>query len=359
MSEVIVADSNGVELRAVLFREYDFEIGDKENSFLVTCNRSEWENVPSNARVYIPGTEYGGIYKRLESDTRSNAVAVGGYTWRGMLQNKVLCPPSGQAYATDSGELNQILARRVSEALPGLFVGSEESTGVTVSYQYGRYVTLYDGLKEMLRSVGYRMRIQYDQEQCKVVVDAVPIVDYSAQIEYSSDMNANYSMVINKMGVNHLICLGNGELQNRTVAHLYADANGVISQTQTQFGADEVTDVYDYAGAERETLIESGTDQMIANASKNEFAIDLESAQDVAVGDIVGCRDYITGNTMTAPITVKIVKWQNGFEKIEYQLSEEVTVEQTPVSLMALSAPEETIETETPQDEEDLEDESI
>ena len=343
MSEVIIADAFGVELRSLLFREYDFEIGDKENSFLVTCNRAEWENVPTNARIYIPGTEYGGIYKRLESDTRNNAVAVGGYTWRGLLQKKVIIPPSGQAYATDSGELNQILARRVSEALPGLFVGSDESTGVTVSYQYGRYVTLYDGLKEMLRSAGYKMRIQYDQEQCRVVVDAVPIVDYSSQIEYSSDMNANYSMVINKMGVNHLICLGNGELQNRTVVHLYADANGVISQTQTLFGADEVADVYDYAGAERETLIESGTDKMKANASKNEFAIDLESAQDVAVGDIVGCRDYITGNTMTAPITVKIVKWQNGFEKVEYQLSEEVTVEQTPVSLMSVSEnPEET-----------------
>ena len=342
MSEVILADAGGVELRSILFREYDFEVGDKENSFLITCNRAEWENVPDNARIYIPGTEYGGIYKRLESDTRNNAVSVGGYTWRGMLQNKVICPPSGQDYATDSGELNQILARRVSEALPGLFVGSEESTGVTASYQYGRYVTLYEGLKEMLRSVGYRMRIQYDQEQCKVVVDAVPIVDYSAQIEYSSDMNANYSMVINKMGVNHLICLGNGELRDRTVIHLFADVNGVISQTQTQFGADEVTDVYDYAGAEADNLIESGTDQMKANASKNEFAIDLESAQDVAVGDIVGCRDYVTGNTMTAPITVKIVKWQKGFEKTEYQLSDEVTVEQTPVTLtMALNSEDE------------------
>ena len=135
MSEVILADAGGVELRSILFREYDFEVGDKENSFLITCNRAEWENVPDNARIYIPGTEYGGIYKRLESDTRNNAVSVGGYTWRGMLQNKVICPPSGQDYATDSGELNQILARRVSEALPGLFVGSEESTGVTASYQ--------------------------------------------------------------------------------------------------------------------------------------------------------------------------------------------------------------------------------
>ena len=156
---------------------------------------------------------------------------------------------------------------------------------MTASYQYGRYVTLYEGLKEMLRSAGYRMRIQYDQEQCKVVVDAVPIVDYSAQIEYSSDMNANYSMVINKMGVNHLICLGNGELRDRTVIHLFADVNGVISQTQTQFGADEVTDVYDYAGAEADNLIESGTDQMKANASKNEFAIfnlNLEIMQVIA-----------------------------------------------------------------------------
>ena len=339
MSEVIIADASGVEPRSILFREYDFEVGDKENSFLITCNRAEWENVPDNARIYIPGTEYGGIYKRLESDTRYNAVAVGGYTWRGMLQNKVICPPSGEDYAVDSGELNQILARRVSTALPGLFVGSEESTGVTVNYRYGRYVTLYEGLKEMLRSAGYKMRIQYDQEQCRVVVDAVPIVDYSAQIEYSSDMNANYSMVSNKMGVNHLICLGSGELKDRTVIHLYADVNGVISQTQTQFGADEVTDVYDYAGAEADNLIESGTDQMKANASKNEFAIDLESAQDVAVGDIVGCRDYITGNTMTAPITTKVVKWKNGFETVEYQLSEEVTVEQTPVTLtMALNS---------------------
>jgi hypothetical protein len=204
-------------------------------------------------------------------------------------------------------------------------------------------VTLYEGLKEMLRSAGYKMRIQYDQEQCRVVVDAVPIVDYSTQIEYSSDMNANYSMVINKMGVNHLICLGNGELKGRTVIHLYADVNGVISQTQTQFGADEVTDVYDYAGAEADNLIESGTDRMKANASKNEFAIDLESAQDVAVGDIVGCRDYITGNTMTAPITTKVVKWKSGFETVEYQLSDEVTVEQTPVALtMALNSEDET-----------------
>ena len=192
MSDVVIADTTGVELRTILFREYDFEIGDEENSFLITCNRSEWEAVPEKARIYIPGTEYGGIYKHLESNTKDNSVSVGGYTWRGLLQNKVIQPPSGADYATDSGEINAIIARRVQAALPGLFVGSAISTGVSVNYQYTRYCTLYNGLKDMLKSVGYKMRIAYDQTLCKVVVDAVPIVDYSAQIEYSSDMNANY-----------------------------------------------------------------------------------------------------------------------------------------------------------------------
>lgn len=326
MSDVVIADTTGVELRTILFREYDFEIGDDENSFLITCNRSEWEAVPEKARIYIPGTEYGGIYKHLESNTKDDSVSVGGYTWRGLLQNKVIQPPSGADYATDSGEINAIIARRVQAALPGLFVGSAVSTGVSVNYQYTRYCTLYNGLKDMLKSVGYKMRIAYDQALCKVVVDAVPIVDYSAQIEYSSDMNANYSMTLDKMGINHLICLGLGELKNRTVIHLYADVNGVISRTQTQFGSDEVTNVYDYAGAETENLIKSGTDQLISNISHNSFAIDLESTQDVAIGDIVGSRDYITGMTMTAPVTTKIVTWQNGFETTEYKLSEDVTV---------------------------------
>ena len=191
---IIVADANGAEVRSLLFTEYDFEIGDTENSFLVTCLRSEWETITDGSRIYIPGTEYGGLFKRLKTNTKNGTISVGGYTWRGMLQNKILCPDAGDDYATDSGELNAIIGARVSAAFPGLFVGSNESTGIEVDYQYNRYVTLYDGLKAMLKSVDYKRRIAYDVETGKVVVEAVPIVDYSAQIEYSSDMNANYYM---------------------------------------------------------------------------------------------------------------------------------------------------------------------
>lgn len=337
MNDIIVAAPDGTELRCMLFSEYDFEIGDEENSFLVTCPRAEWESVANDSRVYIPGTEYGGLFKRLESDTKNNSVAVGGLTWRGMLQRKIISPPSGQDYATDSGELNAILGARVSAAFPGLFVGSSESTGITVSYQYNRYVTLYDGLKALLKSVGYKMQIEYDQIQRKVVVSAVPIVDYSSEIEYSSDMSADYSMTIDRTGINHLVCLGSGELRDRTVVHLYVDGNGVISQTQTFFNENEIAEVYDYAGASRDDLIQSGIDQLKNEINLNEFSINLESEREVAVGDIVGARDYITGYTVTAPITTKLIKFEDGLIKIEYKLSSDIEIEQTPVTMTLTS----------------------
>lgn len=334
---IVVADANGAELRSLLFTEYDFEVGDDDNTFLVTCLRSEWQTITDGSRIYIPNTEYGGLFKRLKTNTKNGTISAGGYTWRGMLQNKVLCPEEGDDYATDSGELNAIIGSRVSAAFPGLFVGSNESTGIEVDYQYNRYVTLYDGLKAMLKSVGYKMRISYDMETGKVIVEAVPIVDYSSQIEYSSDMNANYYMTKEGTGVNHLVCLGNGELRDRVVVDLYVDGNGNISETQTFFGADEIAQVYDYAGAAREDLIQSGTDQLKNLRNQNSFRIDLETVTDVEIGDIVGGRDYTSGMRMTAPITTKVVTWRNGFETTEYKLSDDVQIELNNTRLMKVS----------------------
>lgn len=334
---IVVADANGAELRSLLFTEYDFEVGDDDNTFLVTCLRSEWQTITDGSRIYIPNTEYGGLFKRLKTNTKNGTISAGGYTWRGMLQNKVLCPEAGDDYATDSGELNAIIGRRVSAAFPGLFVGSNESTGIEVDYQYNRYVTLYNGLKAMLKSVGYKMRISYDMETGKVIVEAVPIVDYSSQIEYSSDMNANYYMTKEGTGVNHLVCLGNGELRDRVVVDLFVDENGNISETQTFFGADEIAQVYDYAGAARDDLIQSGTDQLKNLRNQNSFRIDLETVTDVEIGDIVGGRDYTSGMRMTAPITTKVVTWRNGFETTEYKLSDDVQIELNNTRLMKVS----------------------
>ena len=104
------------------------EVGRTDNSFEVTILRNEYETIPDGARIYIPGTEYGGIFRRMETNTSHDTICPGGRTWRGMMQKKIICPESGQDYATDSGELNAIVKERVEEAFPGLFGSSVPKT---------------------------------------------------------------------------------------------------------------------------------------------------------------------------------------------------------------------------------------
>lgn len=326
MENLIVANSSGAELRTMLFSTYDFEVGEDDNSFQIVVLRSEYEDIPQGARIYIPGTEYGGLFRELDTDTARDTISPGGITWRGMMQKKIIQPPAGADYATDTGELNAIIKARVEAAFPGLFIGSTTSTGVSVTnYQYDRYCTLEEGLRKLLKSKGYRLDISYSQTDKAVLVKAAPIVNYSQQIELSSDMRLNYKMHMQGDGVNHLICLGQGELRDRTVRHLYVDEDGNIGTTQYYTGADEIAEVYDYAGAEVDDLVSGGRKRLEERMNQNTFEMEIEDFPDVAIGDIVGGRDYLSGMTMAAPIIGKVVKWSNGTEKTEYTLGDEVT----------------------------------
>ncbi len=71
----------------------------------------------------------------------------------------------------------------------------------------------------MLKSVGYRLQIRLIKEQdepCYILIEAVPITDYSAQIELSQDSRLNFTMDDKQDGVNHLVVTGKGEMQERT-----------------------------------------------------------------------------------------------------------------------------------------------
>lgn len=317
---VIVANSAGEELRHLLYTEYDFDIAEETADFSISISIPEWVDIPEDARIYIPNTEYGGIFKRLVSDTRTATISVEGYTWRGMMRNKIIQPESGQNYASDVGDINTIIKERVEDAFGGLFTGSNP-IGVIASYQYNRYCTLYDGLVSMLASVGYKLSLRYDQVTKRVIADAAPIMDYSNQIEFSSDMSANYHVAQDRCGVNHLICLGSGELSQRTVIHLYSDGKGNISQNQTFFGSDEIAQVYDYAGADATQLLDSGTQQLKSLQSGDDFSLDVEGAE-FEIGDIVGGRDYVTGISMKAKVTGVLRKSVGGNVTTEYTISD-------------------------------------
>ena len=318
---VIVASPGGHELRALVLSEYDFEVSDQENSFAITILRDEWEEIPDGGRIYIPGTEYGGLFKRLDTDTAQDTITPGGMTWRGMLQKKIIQPPAGEDYATVSGELNTVIAGLVATLSP-LFIASDLDTGVNVSYQFNRYCTLYDGLRDMLESVDHRLELVYSIEENAVIIGAVPIHNYATDIEFSENMQANYVVKTEQDMVNHLICLGSGELRDRLVRHLYTDDKGRISQVPYYTGPDEIAEGYDNTGANEYDLVAGGRKRLKEIRNKNTFEIKMDTEMDLAIGDIVGGRDYLSGIAMQAPIIGKVVKMSGGIQTIDYKLGE-------------------------------------
>ena len=180
----------------------------------------------------------------------------------------------------------------------------------------------------MLQSVGYRMEIKFIQAEKEnaghVQVRAVSITDYSSEYEYSSDSDIDFKVNICRKGVNHLVCLGKGELKDRMVIHLYVDSAGNIGQTQYYKGIDEVEAVYDSSGAEQDDLLKGGKDKLYELMNKTEYDMTMEKIEgNVDIGDIVGGRDYLTGVIMKKPIGRKIWKLSGGKEKIEYKLEGE------------------------------------
>lgn len=330
--DLIRTDEYGNEIEYVQNADIDFEISDGEdsklNTFCVEFQRSDWKtDIVEGCRFFSPGTEYGGIYKKMGTDTSVDLISVEGYTWRGMMCRKVIRPKNGEDYAYASGELNSIIKEKVESEFPGLFYGVETDTGVTVNnYQFERYCTLHDGLKKMLASVNYRLKITYVQGEYGmsgyVRVQAVPIVDYSSDIELSQDEGMNFTMKETKNGVNHLICLGKGELKDRIVIDLYVDENGKIGESQYYFGADELAEVYDSNGSEESDLRENGTKKLETIKDSKEYNMTIENLEnrEIDIGDIVGGRDYITEVEMKKPIERKIWTISSGKEKVEFKL---------------------------------------
>lgn len=121
-----------------------------------------------------------------------------------------------------------------------------------------------------------------------------------------------------------MICLGRGELEDRTVVHLYADESGNISRTQTIIGLDEVAEVLDYPSAEsEEELIKSGTERLQELLDSTDISVDCNETEDLYnVGDMVSAYDEATGIAITAEVTKKIVTISNGRTIIQYKVGE-------------------------------------
>lgn len=330
---LIWTDQYGRAMGYVSNANIDFEVGESKdsiNDFEVEFKRYNWNNeIGIGTIMYSSHTEFGGIVKEISTDTSVDTITAKGYTWRGMMMKKIISPPAGQDYAYANGEVNSILKNFVEKEFPGMFYGVSKDTGVTVNnFKFDRYCTLHEGIVKMLKSVEHRIDIRYIEGSASeigyVQVQAVPIVDYSNEYEFSNDNNMNFTMTDNKRGINHLICLGKGELKDRIVVHLYTNQNNDIVRTQYYKGINEITEVYDSNGSEKEELIKNGTEKLEESRNHKEYKMTMEKLDvTVDIGDIVGGRDYLTGASMQKQIGRKIWTISEGKEKLEYKLEGE------------------------------------
>ena len=308
--------------------DVDLDTGDS-NDFEVTVAASEWnpETLGYGCRLYIPNTEYGGIIQDIESVTATGNVILRGDTWRGMLAYRIIEPPTGQNHLALSGELNDVIRELIGDRFGGLFYVPEIDTGITVSnWQVDRYVTLYAALMKLVDAFGYRLNISYIQpeglEYGYVSIQAVPIEDYSEQQEYSMEGNIHVDIRDCRNGVNHLVCAGEGENQQRAVFHLYVQQDGSIGETQYYFGQDEKAEAYIYTSADVTQLKEDGTKRLkdLMNYKKCEMTVE---DIDLELGDIVSGYDKITDTQVRKPIARKILKVQDGNTTIDYKVEGE------------------------------------
>ena len=222
---MVILANEEKELGAIKDSNISIDVNEKK-IFSLQIARSNWhEELTFSNYVYVPNTEFGGEIGEILTNTTLDYVELKGYTWRGMLEHKIISPREDEDYKIVNGEVHSVMKDIIEPEFDGLFVVSSKDTGIYLeNYQFERYCTMLSGLVKMLKSIGYRLNLSRKREKNVpgyVFVEAVPIVDHSSKIELSKDCRLDYTMDDVRNGVNHLVVVGKGELKDRNVFHLY------------------------------------------------------------------------------------------------------------------------------------------
>lgn len=319
MAELIVTDASHVDQASLEDFTLDAAWGADENDFELTVDRL----IDAGSYVYFDGGECGGVVDSLKDSLKDgrSTLTYGGRTWHGMLANKILEPDKGKDYLTVSGTASTVIGSLISRVgLDSVFdavVPPDGSGDPTIKqYQFDRYADCYTGLQKMCEASGLKLRLAYASG--KVRVWAEPAAHYGDSID--SDL-IDFDATRTWRKPNHLIGLGKGDLAARVVVHWYADAKGTVSQTQSLRGVDEITQVYDYSNAETAELNQKTREKLQDLQSEGEVKVTVHEDSGIVfdVGDTVTARDNLTGITVNATISKKIVKVSGGVMSVDYE----------------------------------------
>lgn len=319
MVDLIITDSKHVDVRSAADFTLDCAWGKEENDFELVMSGAS--TIDAGAYIYIDGSECGGVVDAMEDQLTSgvSTLTYSGRTWHGVLANKILEPDRGRDYLTVSGTASTVIGSLISRVgLDGVFdaVDSPTAGAQTIkSYRFDRYTDCYTGLRRMCAANGLKLRLAYTSGQ--VNIWAEPVAHYGDSID--SDL-IDFDATRTWRKPNHLIGLGKGDLASRVVVHWYADAKGNVSQTQSLRGVDEITQVYDYSSAETAELNQKTREKLQDLQSEGEVKVTVHEDSGIVfdVGDTVTARDNLTGITVNATISKKIVKVSDGVLSVDY-----------------------------------------
>lgn len=318
--DLIYADENKDEIGVLMDCSFDLAFGTDENDFTLTvaitdncCSGGYW--------IYVEGTEYGGTIDDQKVDTEQKRIVYHGRTFQGILEKKIIEPDTGEDYLIISGDANRVLDNLIQKLdLSDVFVAKEENAKLNITnYQFERYTKGYQGICDMLNTIGAKLHIEWHDG--KAILSALPISNYTDE-ELDSD---HISFVIKKhfKAVNHLICLGTGNLKDRQIIHLYMDGEGNATKEQFYFGKDEIEEVYDYPNAESlEELEKYGKRRLKELNEKDDMQLNLNDSYSFDIGDVVTASEITTGITLTRVIKKKIVTIKKGILKVDYKVGE-------------------------------------
>lgn len=312
---LIYTDADRVEQGYLRNFSADVDVA-KDKDFEITVARDN-NILRGGSWWYINNTEYGGIVDNVGVVTADREIRYTGRNLRGILCDKIIEPPNGEDYRIVTGDAVTVINKLIEVAgLSSIYRMTGESWNVQ-SFQFNRYVSLYDGICALLSTQNRVLRLVI-KDGYVTMSSAVPY-DYTEDKDcMRSDINYNITQIKNRY--NHLICLGQGELKDRQVLHLYVDGRGNITDTQVYTGMKERTAVYDYSSAS--SIDELRTRGIAKLQELNADSLDMTLPDmSMQIGDITGGTEKITGATVKKQITNIIAKIDDNSIDIEYSVS--------------------------------------
>ena len=314
--DLIYTNTDLVDQGVLSAYDFDLSFGLDENNFELVIGTAE-AILDYGSIVYMENTEYGGVVDAKKTKTNSESIIYRGRTWHGILNSKVIEPDPGEDYFVVSGDANEILRLLVDNlGLSTLFTVKAETAGIYIpNYKFHRYCKCYDGIADMLSDNGAKLKIMWNN--LSVQLSAVPIDDYANSPLDGDIATLTVEQCENK--VNHLVCLGRGELSEREVIHLFVDSYGNIGYNQVFRELAEFTEIYENSNSE--DLESDGVKKLKELLNNDKAEITLSESDDFVfdIGDIVTASDVYTGIYAAAPVTQKIVRINNGAVSIKYK----------------------------------------